>query len=427
MSNNKRAKYSNFQKTRDKMPKSKINHGPCSIYNCDKSSNDFRCLSNLAIRKASAKGNLRLYPYLQPGYQICSPHYTAIVENQLPEPTSAPAQAFIPTTLPVKPSIELLLTPTEFSQSDNELPNYYKTSDDYETTDDEHLNNESVVSQEHVSKKKRNCGMNLKTTLEKKHLKYIERVGGFAVSGGAPLVKIVAQELFPDKFTENTKFSYSKLSSNQSKRLNDELSTRSKWKIDQKCLCIHSSVCEIYTDQIERLCAKCILLTKDPNALSKPMPKPENRRFTPKFYFRNNLILKFLGNLHIKELWTSISNTNENNSALASKSGECMSDTSICLENMACFKRLADSMNYKGPVIAMTDNTKVYPRLGYFANLGCIIGSVFSLDQTMVNDYNEAESVIQNIISNNAIAKQVRLYLLQNLLRIIVHSEVEKD
>ena len=61
------------------------------------------------------------------------------------------------------------------------------------------------------------------------------------------------------------------------------------------------------------------------------------------------------------------------------KSGECISDTSICLENIACFKRLADSMNYKGPVIAMTDNTKVYPCLGYFANLGCIIGFVFHL------------------------------------------------
>ncbi|CAG8602924.1 203_t:CDS:2, partial [Cetraspora pellucida] len=233
---------------------------------------------------------------------------------------------------------------------------------------DEH---ESVVSQEHISKKKRHRGMNLKTTLEKnkgfqdlrkffadsnsqdepshkrypcsglckeKHLKYIERVGGFAVSGGAPLVKIVAQELFPDKFTENTKFSYSKLSSNQSKRLNDELSAR----------------------------------------------------------------------------------------LLRQKSGECMSDTSICLENMARFKRLADSLNYKGPVIAMTDNTKVYPRLGYSANLGCIIGSVFSLDQTMVNDYNEAESVIQNIISNNAIAKQVRLYLLQAYMNGTL-NEVIKD
>ncbi|CAG8791474.1 33823_t:CDS:2, partial [Gigaspora margarita] len=69
MSNNKRAKYSNFQKTCEKMPKSKINHGP-----------------------SSAKGNLRFYPYLQPGYQICSPHYIAIVKNQLPEPTSTPTQ-----------------------------------------------------------------------------------------------------------------------------------------------------------------------------------------------------------------------------------------------------------------------------------------------------------------------------------------------
>ncbi|CAG8780362.1 8345_t:CDS:1, partial [Racocetra fulgida] len=49
-----------------------------------------------------------------------------------------------------------------------------------------------------------------------------------------------------------TKFSYSKLSSAQLKRLNDELSARSKWKVDQKCLCIRSSECEIYTDQIER-------------------------------------------------------------------------------------------------------------------------------------------------------------------------------
>ncbi|CAG8776750.1 22440_t:CDS:2, partial [Racocetra persica] len=209
-----------------------------------------------------------------------------------------------------------------------------------------------------------------------------------------------------------------------------------------------------------------------------PIPKPENRRFTPKLYFKNNPILKFLGDLHIKELWTSVSNFNKNNSVpfwlklaekglngafesksifkglceimiqiaqckdhskgiqnlkysenithfmavlsslspkalLRQKSGEYMSDTSICLENMAHFKRLADSINYDRPVIAMTDNIKVYSRLGYSANFGCIIGSIFSLDQTLINDYNETESVIQSIISNNAIAKQVRLYLLQ--------------
>lgn len=98
---------------------------------------------------------------------------------------------------------------------------------------------------------------------KEKHLKYIERVGGFITFGGAPPAKQVAQELFPQKFTNETKFSYSKLTSNQSKRLNDELSARSKWKIDQECLCIRSSVCEVYTDQIGRICAKCILLTKD--------------------------------------------------------------------------------------------------------------------------------------------------------------------
>ncbi|CAG8823795.1 631_t:CDS:1, partial [Dentiscutata erythropus] len=99
--------------------------------------------------------------------------------------------------------------------------------------------------------------------------------------------------------------------------------------------------------------------------------------------------------------------------ALTSKIREYMSDTSICFENMAQFKRLADSMNYNGPIIAMTDNTKLHPRLGYSTNLGYIVGSIFSYDQTRVEDYDEVETIIQNIISNNAIAKQVRLYLLQ--------------
>ncbi|RIA99906.1 hypothetical protein C2G38_2236677 [Gigaspora rosea] len=293
--------------------------------------------------------------------------------------------------------LDLLLTSTEFSQSDNESPDCYEISNEYETTDmftstefsdnelpdcyetddeyetgDEYSNNGSVP-EEFTPKKKRNpelashpdvleilsplcvrckhCKRSVKLKrnydksrieshvsnnkciknkgfldlrkffavsnsqdgpsnkrypcsglCEEKHLKYIERVGGFTISGGAPLAKVVAQELFPDKFTKDTKFSYSKLNSNQSKRLNDELSARSKWNIDQKGLCISSSECEIYTDRIEQ------------NVLSKPIPKPENRRFTPKLYFKNNPILKFLGNLHIKELWTSVSNSNKNNS-----------------------------------------------------------------------------------------------------------------
>ncbi|CAG8444552.1 11580_t:CDS:2 [Dentiscutata heterogama] len=86
--------------------------------------------------------------------------------------------------------LDLLLAQTEFLQSDNELPDCYETSDNellncyktsdnefpdcyetsynYETTDDEYSNNRSVVSEEHMSKKKRNCKINPKTILEKK-------------------------------------------------------------------------------------------------------------------------------------------------------------------------------------------------------------------------------------------------------------------
>ncbi|CAG8855486.1 4145_t:CDS:1, partial [Gigaspora margarita] len=59
-----------------------------------------------------------------------------------------------------------------------------------------------------------------------------------------------------------------------------------------------------------------------------------------------------------------------------------MSDTSICLENMVRFKRLADFINYNEPVIAMTDNTKLHPCFSYSANLEYIIGPTFSYDQT---------------------------------------------
>ncbi|CAJ0831879.1 186_t:CDS:2 [Entrophospora sp. SA101] len=40
------------------MPKPKLT-GPCSIHNCDKNSNNFRCLSDRAIEKATTKGNLQ--------------------------------------------------------------------------------------------------------------------------------------------------------------------------------------------------------------------------------------------------------------------------------------------------------------------------------------------------------------------------------
>ncbi|RIB07202.1 hypothetical protein C2G38_2215158 [Gigaspora rosea] len=170
----------------------------------------------------------------------------------------------------------------------------YKIFDNYEMTDDEYSSNSLVVSEEHVLKKKQNCGMNSKTILKKaKRLKYIECVSGFITFGGALPINKVAKELFPLRFSNEAKFSYSKLTPDQSRKLNDKLSARSKWKIDQECLYVHSS-----------------------NAISKPILKPENRHYMPKLYFKNNPLLKFLRNFDIKEFWISISYTNETNTIL---------------------------------------------------------------------------------------------------------------
>ncbi|PKY60938.1 hypothetical protein RhiirA4_308934, partial [Rhizophagus irregularis] len=82
--------------------------------------------------------------------------------------------------------------------------------------------------------------------------------------------------------------------------------------------------------------------------------------------------------------------------------------------NVARVKRLIDTVNYNGPICAMTDNTKLKPRLRYSPNLGCIIGSTLSNEETTVNIYsNDIPKIINNVKSENGIAKNVRAYILQ--------------
>ncbi|CAG8727430.1 37123_t:CDS:10 [Gigaspora margarita] len=284
-----------------------------------------------------------------------------------------------------------------------------------------HMSNVSNSQQEPHNKKYPCIGL-----CEEKHLAYIERVCSFIVFGEAPPVKEVAQELFPRKFMKETKFSYTKLISNESKKLNEELSARSKWKIDQECLFFHTKDNDLIPfwlklakkgssrafeskPAFKGLCEVMIQIAQHKDYSKGIQNLKYSEDFThftavlsslsPKAYefFRTNLAGQTLQHIRL----------------LRQKSGEFIYNTDICFENIACFKQLADSMNYNGPVIAMTDNTKLHPRLGYFANLGYL-----------VENYDEVKPIIQNIISNKAIAKQVRLYLLQwpsddDLLRAI--------
>ncbi len=89
---------------------------------------------------------------------------------------------------------------------------------------------------------------------------------------------------------------------------------------------------------------------------------------------------------------------------------------------MLQFKRFADSLNYNGPVAAMTDNTKLAERLSYSATLGCIIGSTLSISEIKVSNYEEVITIIDKIKKEKAIVKQVRIYLLQVFIfHILIH------
>ncbi|EXX71932.1 hypothetical protein RirG_074070 [Rhizophagus irregularis DAOM 197198w] len=90
-----------------------------------------------------------------------------------------------------------------------------------------------------------------------------------------------------------------------------------------------------------------------------------------------------------------------------------LTNPELCYENVARVKRLIDTVNYNGPICAMTDNTKLKPRLRYSPNLGCIIGSTLSNEETTVNIYNDIPKIINNVKSENGIAKNVRAYILQ--------------
>ena len=66
----------------------------------------------------------------------------------------------------------------------------------------------------------------------------------------------------------------------------------------------------------------------------------------------------------------------------------------------------------------MTDNTKLKSRLRYSPTLGCIVGSIFPIEETKINVYADIPNIINKIKIEKAIAKDVRAYILQVLFKI---------
>ncbi|CAG8584460.1 5235_t:CDS:2, partial [Gigaspora rosea] len=66
-----------------------------------------------------------------------------------------------------------------------------------------------------------------------------------------------------------------------------------------------------------------------------------------------------------------------------------------------------------GPVVAMTDCTKVKAGLQFSSSLGCIVGSTLNQNDCIIKTYEDIYNKVSNIKQENAIAKYVRVYVLQ--------------
>jgi hypothetical protein len=77
------------------------------------------------------------------------------------------------------------------------------------------------------------------------------------------------------------------------------------------------------------------------------------------------------------------------------------------------FANIVKELKWEGPILLMTDCTKIRPKLVYSQELGYITGSTLSLDEISVSNIDDIHAKIRNIYEKNAIATQVRVILLK--------------
>ncbi|RHZ88487.1 hypothetical protein Glove_22g143 [Diversispora epigaea] len=285
--------------------------------------------------------------------------------------------------------------------------------------------------------------------------------------GSTRRIEIIGKELFPLLFTEN--FSKKKLNTVQKRKLNRQIYAEAKWKIDREGNCVHAKNCNSkYTN--ENLCIEYKQIKSNiklANCVRVKKPDEKNLKFTPNFYFENDKLKKYLKNADLLTIWNIIKNnkslTNSNlwitiankglkevftNSEtfkslcsimcqIADRKEKNMKTQNLkyseeftnflivlgtispyaldlfrqnlaghgiqnlCFENVARFKRFLDKINYKGP------------SLRYSSQLGCVIGSTLSQEETKINIYNDIPKIIQSIKNKKEIANYVRVYILQ--------------
>ena len=103
-------------------------------------------------------------------------------------------------------------------------------------------------------------------------------------------------------------------------------------------------------------------------------------------------------------------------SQIRASNTELITDPNLILENITKFACIAKELKWKGPILLMTDCTKIRPKLVYSQELGYITGSTLSPNEVSISNINDIHAKIRYIYENNAIATQVRVITLKVFL-----------
>ncbi|CAG8509037.1 6911_t:CDS:2, partial [Scutellospora calospora] len=269
------------------------------------------------------------------------------------------------------------------------------------------------------------------------HINYIERVQFISLYSDALRKETIARSMFSDLFSENTSVRYALLNKDQREQLNEAERMQAKWKIEEKA--IYAQLCETYTSNISEVCNQCISLNTDQvfhNALNKRPPVRENKKFIPKAHLSSHSLSNYLSNPDIAML-VSLTKSDESQPVsfwkTLAKIGECSA-----FHKKRAFEGLCEVMV---EIAKRHEAGKGLQNLTYLEKFSDFISILASLSpraynlfrqnlagktiqnirykiikfkyQTCVQNHDDIYTIVDKIQTKNAIASQVRVYLLQ--------------
>ena len=98
---------------------------------------------------------------------------------------------------------------------------------------------------------------------------------------------------------------------------------------------------------------------------------------------------------------------------LRSQEKDLLVNPGLVYDNVVHFAQTIKAIGWKGPVVFMTDCTKIRAKVMYAHELGQIVGSVLDDQDTQVSSYEDIHEIMETIKEKKAVASQVRGFLLK--------------